>query len=250
MILSVITICWNDLDGLQTTYASLKKQVSFDFEWIVIDGDSSDGTKEWLKEYYCFSGIWVSEKDKGIYDAMQKGLSLAKGDYVIFMNSGDAFADANVIAEVIPVLGVDKPGLLYGDAWDVDANGNKSFRPARTVSHLKYGMIAHHQAMFFKRDILLGCPFTEFKLSGDYAMICWFAKLKAPILYKSITVCDFLTGGAHDIHRLAAMKEDLYIRREILKLSAAQGYVLYVLHWVHFLLKRSFPYIMRKLRSK
>ncbi len=91
MKLSIITVNLNNKDGLQKTIDSVISQTFKDFEWIVIDGGSTDGSKELIEKYSDYISYWVSEPDKGIYNAMNKGIKVAKGDYLEFLNSGDIF---------------------------------------------------------------------------------------------------------------------------------------------------------------
>ncbi len=88
---SIITVCKNNLEELKTTFTSISSQSCKDYQWIVVDANSNDGTKEWLSKLD--SVTFISESDKGIYDGMNKGISLSDGKYMIFMNSGDCFGD-------------------------------------------------------------------------------------------------------------------------------------------------------------
>jgi len=98
---SVITICYNDFEGVKSTLESVLSQTGVNFESIVIDGGSSDGTPEYLKKNDDINNLlWLSEPDSGIYNAMNKGIELASGDWLVFMNSGDKFVSANVLADV------------------------------------------------------------------------------------------------------------------------------------------------------
>src|SRR5256885_15677190 len=120
MKFSVITVTLNDLAGLQATLASTLRQQHQDLEAIVIDGGSFGDTKEWLSSQADVRIRWLSEPDRGLYDAMNKGLDRARGDYVVFMNSGDTFADDEVLQKVAAAAAVrPRPDLVYGDAIDV-----------------------------------------------------------------------------------------------------------------------------------
>ena len=101
MKLSIITINYNNLAGLQRTIDSVVCQTWHDYEWIIIDGGSSDGSKELIEQYQEYITYWCSEPDKGIYNAMNKGIDHAHGDYLIFMNSGDAFASKKCIRKSV-----------------------------------------------------------------------------------------------------------------------------------------------------
>ena len=104
MKLSIITINYNNREGLRKTIESVVNQTCQDFEYIVIDGGSTDGSAEVIKEYSDKIDYWVSEKDNGIYDAMNKGIDKAKGEYCQFLNSGDDLYDNYVIEQIYPNL--------------------------------------------------------------------------------------------------------------------------------------------------
>ena len=115
MKLSIITINYNNKEGLLKTILSVVNQNHHDYEYIIIDGGSNDGSVDIYKDYADKNDYWVSEKDKGIYNAMNKGIDVAKGEYCIFMNSGDTFYDSNTLQLCIPCL----------DGTDVLAGGCK-----------------------------------------------------------------------------------------------------------------------------
>ena len=100
MKLSIITVNLNNKDGLQKTIDSVISQTFKDFEWIVIDGGSTDGSKELIEKYSDYISYWVSEPDKGVYNAMNKGIQVAKGEYLNFMNSGDSFICETTLQDV------------------------------------------------------------------------------------------------------------------------------------------------------
>lgn len=104
MRLSIVTINFNNRAGLQKTIDSIVAQTCQDFEWIVIDGGSTDGSKELIERYAIYISYWVSETDKGIYNAMNKGINASHGTYLLFLNSGDYLYDADVIRHILPLL--------------------------------------------------------------------------------------------------------------------------------------------------
>lgn len=113
MKLSIITINYNNRDGLQKTINSVISQTYKDFEWIVIDGGSTDGSKELIEQYTQYITYWVSEPDKGIYNAMNKGIQVAKGKYLHFLNSGDFYYDKEVLEDVFS--SEHSEAVLYGN---------------------------------------------------------------------------------------------------------------------------------------
>lgn len=158
--LSVITINYNNREGLKRTIESVINQSNKDFEFIIIDGGSVDGSVEVIKEYISQLSYWVSEKDRGIYHAMNKGVAAANGEYCIFMNSGDMFYSNNVIADVynnglsadivtgIIVLGADKFPLKW-------------FPPLSVSFATFYFGTLSHQASFIRTSLLLTTPYDE-----------------------------------------------------------------------------------------
>lgn len=162
--ISVITIAYNDADGLAETLLSGAAQDT-DFEQIVVDGGSDDGSVKIIEDMDCLIDHWVSEPDGGIYDAMNKGVRMASGEYVIFMNAGDSFFDERVIGKATEVLDAgDAPGLFHGRVF---ARGGDT--PYAYNAHLWQGMVCSHQSTFARRDLLETYPFsTEFSIVADY----------------------------------------------------------------------------------
>lgn len=115
MTISIITICYNAASDLEKTIKSVAAQKFKDFEYIVIDGQSKDSTLDIIKRNEDVISKWVSEPDKGIYDAMNKGIRMAEGDWLIMMNAGDVFADSEVLANVFKNPISDEISFLYGD---------------------------------------------------------------------------------------------------------------------------------------
>ena len=114
--ISVVTVCYNAADSIEQTMLSVLGQSYPDIEYIVIDGGSTDGTVDIIKKYTDRLAYWVSEPDKGIYDAMNKGIAAATGSYINFMNSGDSFYDNRVVEAVVPYLSSDMEAVIYGNA--------------------------------------------------------------------------------------------------------------------------------------
>ena len=115
MKISIITICFNAATDLENTIASVRSQKYKDYEYIVVDGGSKDRTVEVINQNLDVITKWVSEPDKGIYDAMNKGIKMATGEWVIMMNAGDVFADSDVLQNVFAHVISDKITFLYGD---------------------------------------------------------------------------------------------------------------------------------------
>lgn len=253
---SIISVTWRDLDGLKATAASVDAQVYRDFEWIVVDGDSDDGTSEWLSNQNRPNCRWTSQPDAGIFDAMNKGLDRSRGRYVIFMNSGDLFSSSETLGVVAAAIAklCPPPDLVYGDAIDLQSDGRELYRRARRPGWIRYGMFASHQATYFRRDHCRELRHAlEFPTSGDYAFIAAFLSGTtesgpARCLYVPQPLCRFLLGGTHFTGRLRAMREDYRIRRDVMHMPAYLACGLYVAHRAHHFLKLTVPALTRRMR--
>lgn len=160
-MLTIITINWNHAAGLEKTMGSVLEQVCTDYEYVIVDGASNDGSVEVIKKYAeKFGGRlkWVSENDNGIYDAMNKGIRMASGDYVQFLNSGDCLADDNVIERMMSELEKKNyPDILYGNMLKVFSDGHilkdKCFA-GNDISFLGfYTGTLNHSPAFIKRSL-------------------------------------------------------------------------------------------------
>lgn len=221
-MISIITINLNDLRGLKTTANSIFSQDCSEWEWVVVDGLSSDGSVEWIRGIACkeFRVKWVSEKDRGIYDAMNKGLGIAQRKYAIFMNAGDYFAAPDVIRVVINELNNCKksPVILYGECMiekDIEVRVLRRYRASRDMP---YTMPASHQAIFFPVDAIKSIGYdASYKIKGDYALYAELYMRKMPIIRIKKTICIFSFGGFSSQSPWLALREHLRVQRSILK---------------------------------
>ena len=162
---SIITINYNDKEGLSRTIKSVINQTSKDFEYIVIDGGSTDGSVDIIKQNADHINYWVSEKDKGVYNAMNKGIAQAKGDYLVFMNSGDCFH----MPDVLTLMSDYQEDIICGKVF----KGNTTipsghYKPTITLVDLMRGSLPH-QAMFIKRELMVKHPYDEnYKILSDW----------------------------------------------------------------------------------
>ena len=164
MKLSIITVNYNDAQGLERTIKSVITQSYHDFEFIVIDGGSSDGSQDIIKKYEQHIDYWVSEPDGGIYQGMNKGLSQAQGDYVIFMNSGDRFYSFDVLERIFS-LGADADIITGTHVGSPHPNVGKD---GISLYTLCTGAV-DHQASFIKRNVALRHPYDEkYKIVSDW----------------------------------------------------------------------------------
>lgn len=157
MKLSIITINYNNVEGLEKTMRSVVSQSTKDFEYIVIDGNSSDGSKDVIEKYGDRIDYWVSEPDSGIYNAMNKGIRQAAGEYLLFLNSGDFLNDENSLRTVFEEL-ITGEDIIFFDMVLVDTENGKSFVKKYPdfvdFKHLILDAIPH-QASLIKREIII-----------------------------------------------------------------------------------------------
>ena len=198
MKLSIITISYNDKQGLINTCNSILNQSFDDLEHIIIDGDSSDGTKAYLKtlpeHIKC-----TSEPDTGIYNAMNKGIKKAGGDYLLFLNSGDTLRSTDILDQVIPYLGSDKT-IYYGDLALQHEAGEKIrvYPDALSFYYFFHRGSLPHPAMFIKRELFatIGGYNEEFKIVSDWDFyVKAICKWQCTYEHMSITVSNFDTEG-------------------------------------------------------
>lgn len=193
--LSVITINKNHLEGLISTFRSIKSQTCQDFEFIVIDGASTDGSAEFLEQHKSMIDYYISEPDHGIYNAMNKGIRYADGDYCLFMNSGDVFYDGKVIEKLLPYLD-GRSSLIIGESIYPDGFIHK----APSGMKLKYfwSNSLPHQATFIARELFIqhGYYRENYRCASD--MFFFFEMIylkKVPCRIIPVLVCSFEGGG-------------------------------------------------------
>ncbi|CAN5287045.1 glycosyltransferase family 2 protein [soil metagenome] len=197
-VLSVITIVYNNVRDIERTMLSVLNQTYPNMEYIIVDGASNDGTLQIIKRYESRIAKLISEKDKGIYDAMNKGLASATGDYVIFMNSGDEFYANDTVARVFE--SADDADIYYGETEMINDAGESLGRrrhkaPARfTWRSFKYGMSVSHQAIYIRRS--LTAPYdSRYQLSADIDWIIRAAQKAKKIVNVNLYVAKYLVGG-------------------------------------------------------
>ena len=213
MKLSIITINYNNKEGLQKTIDSVVCQTWHDFEWIVIDGGSTDGSKELIEQYQQYLAYWCSEPDKGVYNAMNKGADHAKGDYLLFLNSGDVLYDKDVLKKVGDLkLDAD---IISGQVERMD-----NHQPLRTydesiLMQLYYDTL-NHQGTFIKRILFNDLKYDEsLKVVSDWKF--WLET----IIWRnaSVETIDMFVAR-QDMTGVSAIVDSAHIQeRELIKQS-------------------------------
>lgn len=249
-LLSLVTISYNSIDDLMRTHSSIENLIDSEVEWIVIDGASQDGTAHFL-ESCRYTGLkFLSEPDCGIYDAMNKGMRLANGEFVLFLNAGDEF----ILKKWNEVRSILKRELYHTDILYFDAiynfrNGIRKLRPAKDrENYIEHGMPANHQATFIARNLLALNPFNlKFKLCGDYANIATLVKSGARVKIFHIAVSIFHAGGSSTKQLVRLFIEPYMVQRAILQLGHCKiiySFLRRIFSTIAFQMYYSFPAVM------
>lgn len=223
MKISIITIVYNDKKNICRTINSVTSQTARkNIEYIIVDGASTDGTSELIKQKLNDIDIYICEPDDGIYDAMNKGIDCASGDFVIFMNSGDNFSNLNVISDVINAMIQSKniPYLVYGDYREIRQGVCSAPIPSRKYNKIWYGPVASHQSCFYNRAFLntLNLRYdTNYKIAADYKLtLAVIHAANRNILQLPICISDFDISGLSNTNQNLGLKEANQARKEIL----------------------------------
>lgn len=191
--LSIITINYNNVNGLKKTINSVIAQSFTDYEWIVIDGDSSDGSRELIEQYSDHFAYWCSEPDNGIYHAMNKGIDKASGKYLQFLNSGDMLHSDQVLNQVFECD--DDVDLMYGDFKLQGDTYVKRFPEKITLTYILTDCL-NHQASFYKRELFEIERYDEsFKIVSDWAYCFHLLLQNRTLKHLPFIVVDFEPNG-------------------------------------------------------
>lgn len=215
MLFSIITVTYNAASTLPTTLRSVAEQSCTDYEHLIVDGASRDATIDLIKEAAATSPrvTYISERDSGIYDAMNKGLMRAQGEYLIFLNAGDAFTSSDTLTHICEAIERNNhPSVVYGQTQLVDSTGRRiADRHLRAPEHLTYksfarGMVVCHQAFVVKAEI---APMysRKYRLSADYEWCIRCLQQSDSNVYMDETLIDYLSEGASTANRRRSLWE-------------------------------------------
>ena len=200
--ISIVTINYNDKDGLDKTIQSVVNQTYQDFEFIIIDGGSADGSRNVIEKYKDRISYWVSEPDKGIFSAMNKGIKVAKGEFLIFMNSGDTFFDELVLEKIETELS-DDYDIFYGDYYRVSNNSlKKRTFPKKLSFSFFYSRSLSHQSTFIRRKLFFDIFLynEEYKIASDWEFFIYaICQKNVPYKYINLPISKFDFTGISSI---------------------------------------------------
>ncbi|MFZ4522233.1 MAG: glycosyltransferase family 2 protein [Bacteroidales bacterium] len=205
-VISIITVVLNNSGGFRLTAGSVMAQRYPGIEFIVIDGGSTDGTLQHIREISGRIHYWVSEPDNGIYDAMNKGIEQATGEWIVFLNAGDVFAGPDVLSRIFArdFSGTD---VIYGDSI-ADYSQFMALRRAGSPEHLWKGMPFSHQALFVRSSLVKTHQFsTEFTIAADFDQVYRLYKDNSRFLHFPEPVCIVEVEGVSNQRYLRSWKE-------------------------------------------
>lgn len=223
--ISIVTITYNAARTLQRTLDSVARQSYQHVEHLIVDGASSDDTVAIAQRYQAAAAYEVSiqsEPDKGLYDAMNKGLRMATGDYVVFLNAGDTLHAADTLETVVKTIGNGRPAVVYGDTAITDADGRflhlRTHRPPKVLTwkSFKKGMLVCHQAFYARTDIAQKVPYDlRYRHSADVDWCIRIMKeadrLGLPLANTHAVVADFEEGGDTTQHHRDSLWERFHV---------------------------------------
>lgn len=228
MKVSIITVVYNSVHTIQQCIESVLSQSYPDIEHIVVDGGSTDGTLDVIRNYGSRISKIISEPDQGIYDAMNKGIKLSAGSIVGILNSDDIYYDDSVVSEVVSAFSIAGSDLLYGDICYF--NRNKDEVPVRVWKASSYekgsfftGWHPPHPALFAKKEVYekYGLFRKDFRIAGDFElMLRFFEKHQASSVYLEKFLVKMRTGGTSN----KSLGNILKGRHEIIKAFEQNGY--------------------------
>ena len=210
-MVSIITVVFNSEAFLEKTILSVINQSYTDFEYIVVDGGSTDGTLQIIEKYNTYISAWISEKDKGLYDAMNKGMDMAKGNYLWFINSGDEIYSETVLSEIFSNQNT-MHDLIYGETEIIDYKGNivgmRRHSAPKKLSYksFRYGMKVCHQSAIVNSAIA-GKYNLNYKFSSDFDWMLEVLKKAQSIYNSGIILSKFMEGGQTTKNLIPGLKE-------------------------------------------
>lgn len=248
-LFSIITVTRNNLQGLQHTHRSLQQQSFQGFEWLVIDGASDDGTVDYLN---ASDAAFLSEPDSGIYDAMNKGLTHAGGYYLLFLNAGDALADADTLLNLTTYIEElqETPDFIYGDALEAHPGEPPAYKPARPYKKSAYGMFTHHQAMLYRRELIGDLRYdTGYAIAADYKFTLQVLARSHTVVYCPFALCLFESGGISQQKAAQGRREQVRIRAELQTVSPLQNRLIAARQQAVWTFRQTFPALYWKIRK-
>lgn len=227
MKVSIITVSFNSAKTIADTIDSVLNQDFPDIEYIIVDGDSTDGTVDIIRQNENRISQWISEKDQGMYDAMNKGIAMATGDVIGILNSDDIYMNTHVISDLMRVMQSQNTEVVFADLILVDSsNQNKIIRYYDSgrfhPSKFKFGWMPAHPTVFVKRELYqkVGKFSTTYQIAADYEMLIRMLAIeKASYAYYPKPVVRMRSGGAST----SGISRNWILNQEIIRACKENG---------------------------
>lgn len=227
MKVSIITVSFNSAKTITDTIDSVLSQDYPNIEFIVVDGGSTDGTIDIIEQYQSRIGKWISEKDRGMYDAMNKGIAMATGDVIGILNSDDVYMNTHVISELMELMQSQKAQVVFADLILVDQFDDQKVLRYYDSGHFhpnkfKYGWMPAHPTVFVKRELYkaVGNFSTTYQIAADYEMLIRILAIqRARYAYLPKPVVRMRSGGAST----AGLSRNWILNQEIVRACKENG---------------------------
>lgn len=229
MKISIITVCYNSVNTIERTIKSVLNQDYPDFEYIIVDGDSNDGTLDIIKKYQ-ESIILISEPDNGIYDAMNKGINIATGEIIATLNSDDCYHSSNVLSRIaLKYKKLNQRAIIHGNLLYIDGNSEKVKKPDLRKDRLLRGPVYFQPTMFVPKVFYneSGLLDVRYKIAADYELMLRFYLERRPFVYIDEIITEMYSGGESDNKVLQGYREcyQITLEKKINKLTSTYSYL-------------------------
>lgn len=243
MKISVVTVCYNAVDSIEKTINSVINQTYQDVEYVIVDGKSTDGTVDIIKKYSDRVSKWISERDNGIYDAMNKAIDFVSGDYVLFMNSGDYFYSDTVVDSMVRNFSCTTSAVIYGDTKYIKTWGQFELIPDKLDAFRTICPFCH-QSAFIKTELMKKYKYnTIYKFAADYDFFHRLWVEGEEMIYFPITISVFDGSG-----QSFSGKHPFKVNMEEMKIANNGSCSLFtLLRFLPVLIKTMIAWVIRKL---
>lgn len=248
ILFSIVTICKNNASGLRLTGKSILQQLnSSPYEWLIVDGGSTDNTIDMIRDWHSETVRFVSKPDRNKPHAMNIGLTRSTGQYVLFLHAGDCLSDAYVLRDIGRDIRANAlPDILYGDVRDKGI-----IHKARDFSSMVHRPITPHQAVLYRHPVIGDLRFDEdYPTASDYAFMLRFQEKAERIHYMPRLICDIEDKPVSRDNRILALQEQHKIRETMLHTRKWKNALIHRWHMMELTLETKWPKLFSYLHHK
>jgi glycosyltransferase involved in cell wall biosynthesis len=256
MLISIVTVSYQDPDGLIRTYNSIRGLrtppfCEIELQWIVIDGgtDFSRLDESLFARLKEFADVFVSEPDRGIYHAMNKGIDHSRGQFIWFLNSGDTADDEILALDVNTAARANGPDMVWGNASYRMPDGEIVPVRTRDASFIRYSGPVCHQAVLFSAQVLKAVKYDEsYASAADYALMARLIRDRCNILQQDLNFCVYDVIGKSSEEAWLAMREECRVRKEVLGMTGLHADAIGFAKWLYVKMANRFPGLKKEYR--